>query len=157
MGWKTTKNPIDLMVELAGPTALSGAVGWAAWSLATPLAAVAGAVATWTIGYGLIRRVGSNRDRPLLAAFDPVLIHDAADGDSELLLDDPLADPPLNSRVVRLFADAEPTPGDLVARIADFLGDPVRTEPTTGEARRPTDDASEALHAALANIRASLR
>ena len=43
--------------------------------------------------------------------------------DSVLILDDPLVEAPTDSRVVRLFAKPEPTPGELVERISDFLGE----------------------------------
>jgi len=157
VGWKTTKNPIDRLAELVAPAVLSGAVGWAAWSLATLIAAVTGAVAAWAIAYALIRRTDNDRDRLRLEAFEPAPIDEAVDYVGELLLDDPLVYPTQDSRVVRLFAEAEPTPGELVARIADFLGDPVRSDRATAEPRQSSTDASEALHAALANIRSSLR
>jgi hypothetical protein len=74
------------------------------------------------------------------------------------LLDDPIIEVAPESRVVQLFARAEPTPGELVLRIEDYLSDGRRTPAREASAaqQRPVD-ASAALHAALANIRASLR
>lgn len=99
----------------------------------------------------------------------------ADDGDA-LLLDDPLprAEP---SRVVRLFGNAPagepavgdpaaiPAPGEMLARIETFLGThrgpaPVTVLPAAaaGAARAAASaEASAALHAALADIRRSLR
>jgi hypothetical protein len=61
--------------------------------------------------------------------------------------------------VVRLFERQELTPGELVDRIASYLGGDRQPEPVP---QRPAEDqfsadASAALHAALANIKASLR
>lgn len=91
------------------------------------------------------------------AGFEPVPFEEAV-ADDVLLLDDPLIEIEPESRVVQLFAKAEPTPGELVLRIEDYLGDgrrPPAPDASTPE-QRPID-ASAALHAALANIRASLR
>jgi len=97
------------------------------------------------------------------AAIDPVepeldeLLLEAKD--EILILDDPLVAPPSDPRVVRLFERQEPTPGELVDRITDFLGGSRQPAPVP---QRPVEDhysvdASAALHAALANIKASLR
>ena len=68
----------------------------------------------------------------------------------ELILDDILAKLSPDSRVVRLFDPAAmPTPGHLKARIDQHLN---------GESpRAPLEDASQALHEALAELRRSLR
>ena len=82
-----------------------------------------------------------------------------------LLLDDPV--PVAESRVVRLFtatsempqvSGAIPPPGEMLARIENFLGanrapPPVPASPSNAASA----DASAALHAALADIRRSLR
>jgi hypothetical protein len=86
----------------------------------------------------------------------------------ELLLDTPLA-PAEGSRVVRLFGDAPqpaleattiPAPGEMLARIEDFLGvargSAAAAEPAPN-ANFASAEASAALHAALADIRRSLR
>ena len=95
-----------------------------------------------------------------IPVFEPAVLEltDAL-GPDELLLDDPLVEVAADARVVRLFAKQEPTPGELVERIADFLGDgrrPAQAAHYRADAQPPVD-ASTALHAALANIRASLR
>ena len=76
-----------------------------------------------------------------------------------MILDDPLVEPSLDSRVVRLFEREEPTPGELVDRIADFLGGSRQPAlvPKSPVDDQFSGDASAALHAALANIKASLR
>jgi hypothetical protein len=79
--------------------------------------------------------------------------------DSVLELNDRLNAPDSDSRVVRLFEPQDPTPGELVDRIAYFLGEGGRaalSEGPSADIGRPPD-ASAALHHALANIRASLR
>jgi hypothetical protein len=71
-------------------------------------------------------------------------------GEEPLLLDDPLPAPHSDSRVVQLFdRKAMPTPGQLQSRIDDHLA---------GASPRPgQSDASQALAAALAELRRSLR
>ena len=66
-----------------------------------------------------------------------------------LLLDDPLPEPESDSRVVQLSErKAMPTPGQLQSRIDDHLA---------GASPRGQSDASQALAAALAELRRSLR
>ena len=70
----------------------------------------------------------------------------------ELLLEDRLAMPDPDSRVVRLFsAEAMPTAGQLRERIDRHLACSSRTAPPV------IPDASQALFAALADLRSSLR
>ena len=91
-------------------------------------------------------------------SFEPLPIEEATDQFDELLLDDPLVEIAPDSRVVKLFARGEPTPGELVLRIEDYLNDGRRAPaPDAVAAEQPPVDASAALHAALANIRATLR
>ena len=91
------------------------------------------------------------------ARFEPVSFEECFEEDV-LLLDDPLGGIEPDARVVRLFARDEATPGELVTRIADYLGDERRIlAQAAGEGQQTPPDASAALHAALANIRASLR
>ncbi len=110
---------------------------------------------------------------------DVSLLDQPIGSDDALLLDDPLPALDQESRVVRLFAAQSPRsrravagqspgsdeaapplagPGEMVARIEDFLelgrGGAAVAE---GEARAASIDASAALHAALADIRRSLR
>ena len=156
MDWAVNKHPAEWVVETLAPALLAAAAGWSAWRIGLPLAATAaGATMTLALGVVAMRLAG---DQPIaeLGAFDPVVFDDPSATD-ELLLDDPLIEAQPDSRVVRLFEREEPTPGELVTRISDYLGSarPAPTLETGQEVDRP--DASAALHAALANIRASLR
>jgi hypothetical protein len=155
MSW-TKKHPVEVAAELVAPALLAAAAGWAAWALGLPLATIAavGAFAL-TVAVLAIRQVGGTSGLSD-ASFEPVPI--TADEMGELLLDDPLVEIEPDSRVVRLFARAEPTPGELVLRIEDYLNDGRRAPaPEAGAAEQRPADASAALTAALANIRATLR
>jgi hypothetical protein len=156
MNW-TSKHPVEVTAEWGAPILLAIAAGWAASTAGLPLVAV-GASATMSLALGVIgmRLAGGSPICPE-PNFQPVAFEDAVGEPDELLLDDPLTEIPADSRVVRLFARPEPTPGELVLRIEDYLSDGRRVpaEASAGD-QRPID-ASAALHAALANIRASLR
>ena len=136
---------------------LAIAAGWAASVAGLPWAAVAasGAIAL-AVGVVSMRLADAG---PIIAAtdFEPVPFEDAMQA-GELLLDDPLIEAAPDSRVVQLFARQEPTPGELVLRIEDYLSDGRRGSASDAKDvdQRPVD-ASAALHVALANIRASLR
>lgn len=149
-------HPAELVVDWCAIAALATAAGWSAWATtANPLGAVAAttvALAGGRLASGWFGRSQADGDN---CAFVPVPFEEATDED-ELLLDDPLVDLEPDSRVVRMFERQDATPGELVARIADYLGE--RTPPAGVQipVQRPLD-ASAALHAALANIRASLR
>ena len=88
-----------------------------------------------------------------------LVLTDADRVDAPLVLDDILAELGPDSRVVRLFdrraMTAAPTAGQLQSRIADHLrGEAARYTPS----HAPTpSDASQALSAALAELRRSLR
>ena len=86
--------------------------------------------------------------------FEPAQFEPDED-DEVLLLDDRLVEPEADSRVVRLFARPEPTPGELVLRIADYLSEQGKPAARSFAGRARPVDASAALHAALANIRAN--
>ena len=156
MNW-ASKHPVEVIAEWGAPALLAVATGWAASAAGLPLAAVAAAgTMALAIGVVMMRLAGG---APIVAevGFELVPFEDIM-ADDELLLDDPLVEIAPDSRVVRLFAKAEPTPGELVLRIEDYLSDG-RRSPAPMEAtveQRPVDT-SAALHAALANIRASLR
>jgi hypothetical protein len=155
MAWAGKPHPAEILVEWGTPMVPAVAAGWAASAAGLPLAAmVAAGMIALTTGVVAMRLAGG---APLAEepGFEPVAFEDAV---TELLLDDPLVENASDSRVVQLFADPDPTPGELVSRISDYLNDGRRGPPATGEApeQRPVD-ASDALHAALANIRASLR
>jgi hypothetical protein len=150
------KHPVEVVAEWVAPALLATAAGWAAWMAVLPLAAVAafGAMA-FAVAFVAMRLAGGAVNS-VEAGFEPVPIEDAAV--DELLLDDPLVEIAADSRVVQLFAQPEPTPGELVLRIEDYLNDGRRApQSDTAEVDQRPVDASAALHAALANIRASLR
>lgn len=80
-------------------------------------------------------------DQPLIAGSEAI---------AELLLDDPLPVPAIDSRVVQLFAEGRmPNAGQLRDRIDRHLADAGKQAPST--------DASDALSEALAELRRSLR
>jgi len=154
------KHPAEVLAEWGAPALLAAAAGWAAWTVGlSPVAAPVSAGLAFFVGLATMRLVGGTAEQTL-SAFEPVLFEICGDAgaDDELLLDDPLEVAP-DSRVVQLFARPEATPGELVLRIEDYLGDGRRAvAPVTAtDEAPPAHDASAALHAALANIRASLR
>lgn len=99
----------------------------------------------------LTDRVGSPDELVLTEA-------DRLDSDAPLVLDDILAAIGPDSRVVRLFdrkaMPATATPGELQARIANHVADGTLRAPP---AEFHPSDASQALSAALAELRRSLR
>jgi hypothetical protein len=160
---------LETAAEWGAPMLLAAAFGWAGLRLGAPLAGVAAAAAvSFAGGLGVIRRTNSAAAATIpsfeIGEIEPIepqeydeLLLEAKD--ELLILDDPLVEPSPDSRVVRLFDRQEPTPGELVDRITNFLdGD---RQPALVPQRPAEDqysvDASAALHAALANIRASLR
>ena len=152
------QHPADTLAEWVAPAVLAAAAAWAAWMIFRwPLASLVGACVALAIGICAMRILGAPRQPVANSGFEPVSFEECVEDDI-LLLDDPLGNAEPDSRVVRLFAQDEATPGELVARIADYLGDrkPVGDAHAAGGSATPPD-ASAALHAALANIRASLR
>ena len=166
MSWAGKQHPVEVAVEWLAPIPLAFAVGWAGGRLGlSSIEAMALGVAVLAIGFAAVR-TGGGTGPVALQGFEPAdftsveldeLVLDEMD--SVLELSDRLDEPDPDSRVVRLFAREEPTPGELVDRIAYFLGEGARAAPAESSAadisRLP--DASAALHDALANIRASLR
>ena len=183
MDWKAKRPRIEIVVECGAACVVGAAVGFALLRLGAGGIVVAGAAGVATAAMALCvlalvdRDAGTARsefalvDLPLAGdTQDDVLLLDAANEchaptTDELLLDDPL---PLasESRVVRLFTAAPdvgaggviPAPGEMLARIETFLGtgrgSAFESAPPAHDA---SVDASAALHAALADIRASLR
>ncbi|RIX27359.1 hypothetical protein [Sphingomonas edaphi] len=149
-------HPIETSVEWLAAAALASATCWSVWALtALPVAAVAGAIVTAIVSKLILAAIGRSSTQAIAAAFVPVAFEEATFAD-ELLLDDPLISIDPDSRVVRLFERPDATPGELVTRISDFLGE--RAAPVSAQVPEYSPvDASAALHAALANIRASLR
>lgn len=166
MNWASKQHPVETIVEWVAPIPLAIAFAWACLRLGLNRnEAAAAAVAALTAGFAILRIAGRKAEGQSFS-FEPAAIETVAPEPEELLLEekdelleleDELVEVADDSRVVRLFAREEPTPGELVERIADFLGDSRRPVPAAPvEAARPAD-ASAALQAALANIRASLR
>jgi len=166
MNWTGRSHPVETLAEWGAPLLLAAACAWAANMAGLPLAAkAAGGAIALSAGVTAMRMAGKpsseRRAGFAPAAFegdegqDELLLDQPVD---ELLLDDPLVEPDAASRIVRLFERQEPTPGELVLRISDYLSDqgkaPIQVPPA---AEQQPADASEALHAALANIRANLR
>ena len=157
MNW-TTQHAGESLIEWGAPAVLAAAVGWAAFALSGAALAGAGAAAVAMVaGVLAMRRTDVTEPGLVLSDYEIEPIDDAMR--DELLLDDPLGDVAANSRVVSMFEREPATPGALVTRIADYLGErspDAGVAEDRGEHRVPTD-AGAALHAALANIRASLR
>ena len=166
MSWAGKQHPVETAVEWLAPIPLAFAAGWASSKMGLPAAAaLAIAVAVLAAGIAAVRLVGGacpvRLENFQPAEFEPVEPDELVleEEDSILELSDRLDDVVPDSRVVRLFEREDPTPGELVDRIAMFLGEGRSQEPAdrpaAAAARLP--DASAALHEALANIRASLR
>ena len=166
MNWASKQHPVETIVEWIAPIPLALAAAWACLRLGlNRIEASAAGVAALTAGFVVLRIAGRKAARPLFE-FEPVAVEPVSPDLDELLLEerdelleleDELVEVPEDSRVVKLFARDDPTPGELVDRIADFLGEGKRPAPVAPiEAAAPVD-ASAALQAALANIRASLR
>jgi hypothetical protein len=183
MDWKAQRPAIEIAAEWIATACVGGATAFAAWALApatlaliaAPATGIAGAMAALFALGRVARRVPSPADGFVPVPFGIEEEAQARDkpvaADDCLLLDDPIPAVAEESRVVRLFAVPQaaepaplPAPGEMAARIEDFLGGsrpgpvaaapPSFTPPATAPA---TADASAALHAALADIRRSLR
>lgn len=123
------------------------------WGIA-PLAAVGTAAVGGAATLAILGRIGRIGDELSFAVGDLEFEEPA---DDALLLEDRLAEPAEDSRVVRLFAVgagyAPEMPGALAARIDQFLGGtrpPLRAVPAQ-------PDAAQELYEALADIRRTLR
>ena len=166
MSWAGKQHPLEAAVEWLAPITLSLAVGWAGWrlGLSTILSVGLGAAAL-AAGIAAFRLAGRGASIAI-QGFQPAEFESIEAGellleekDSILELHDRLEEPNPDSRVVHLFERHDPTPGELVDRIVDFLSEGRRPDPVDhpmAESNR-LPDASAALHDALANIRASLR
>lgn len=153
------KHPLDALAEWLAPLILAIAAGWSGSRLGGSILEAAGAaVAALIVGLAAMRLLGTAREGSADASFEPMPLEECVEEIGELLLDDPLIEIESDSRVVKLFAREEATPGELVARIEDYLGEGrIRPAVPAKEGSASPPDASAALHAALANIRASLR
>ena len=161
MTGKATLIPVESALDWCASAVLAAAAGWAAWRLAAPPAYTAGAgLAGLALGLLAMRGLGTAGRDEFFASFEPAPFAGNDVEPDELLLDDPLVEMEADARVVRLFERDVATPGEMVARIANFLGDEDRSTVVPLAIREESaspPDASAALHAALANIRASLR
>lgn len=168
MSWSAKKHPIEMAAEWLAPAIFALSSGWAAIQLKVALQ-LAGALVIFlfSAAFLALRLVGTSK-KPPRYGFEPAAVDTVERLDLDallfsqeeevLILDDPLIEPSADSRVVQLFARQEPTPGELVEKITEFLGgggQPVHVNEETRPGQ--TLDASAALHSALANIRASLR
>lgn len=137
------------LFDLGGASALAGAMGFAVFELGPPDylpfgAAVAASLA-FLAAYAALKRIG---DEP---AALPLSIFAASDIEPQpapeaLLLDDVLGRIGPESRVVRMFApDQVPTASQLQAPSDCYTGSAC------------AEDAADALHQALADIRRALR
>lgn len=159
MDFEAPPPPIERAVDLLAALCLGGASGFAlamllpldglAQAATASVGGVALAVATWLGLAGVVKR------RDLTGVkFEPATFSPTDEATDELLLDDPVVTLIAESRVVQLFRpEPLPEPGELAARIGVFLDG--RQAPALAEPVQP--DASAALHAALADIRRSLR
>ena len=156
MDWAGKPHPVEALAEWLAPMVLAAAVAWAASAVGLPLAAKAGSgVLALSVGIVAMRMAG----RPAVAGqaeFEPVAL-DASNAVDVLLLEDALVEPAPDSRVVRLFERKDATPGELVLRISDYLIEQGKEPVVDHAVDNDPVDASAALHAALANIRANLR
>lgn len=168
---------LDWLAEITGAAAMMLAVGFAGLQLAPvlglgqPIVLLAGGIAGAIAGI-VMRAVPPAPRRHALPSFalaplevDPLLLDCALDEpllltdvleDDVLILDDSLARPDAGSRVVQLFATPRlPTPGQLKDRIDRHLAS--GTMHAVREFDGPASDASDALYAALNDLRRSLR
>jgi hypothetical protein len=176
------RHAIDIATEFLAVASLSGAVSFALWMLAPTgrggadlaLAAVAGALAGM-LAFVTLTRVDRRPPIGIGIGFEPLplgttMAPDEQDDDGVvemdedadvLVLDQPLRPIDRDSRVIQLFAGERaprsepsadlPGAGEMVARIEHFL------RPDRAPEAALADDANAALHAALADIRRSLR
>jgi hypothetical protein len=163
----------DRVAELGGGAALAGGGGAAAWLIA-PLAGVAPVVlasavaaAGGLLGWAIVRAAPGAKIPRSMPYFhlDPVADLVADELAMSLLLLDEAEGQAEPSRVVQLFdPPAADTPGAMQERIAAYLGDsvflaalPSGGPPAPWNGSPAIRDASDALHAALDEIRLSLR
>lgn len=150
------RHPAETLADWGAPAVLAMASAWSGWTVMGIAAGLGAGLLAAALGALAMRILGRSHPVEPEAAFEPVSFDDAPC--DELLLDDPLVEIEESSRVVRLFDRQEATPGELVARIEGYLGNGrSKTSVAAEEGSAAPPDASAALHAALANIRASLR
>ncbi len=166
MSWARKPHPVEVAIEWLAPVPLALAVGWASWRIGLSSIESVGLGGCALAAGHLAFKLGSGNRLAPLQGFQPAEFASIEpdelvleETDAVLELNDRLEQTTSDARVVRLFERQEPTPGELVDRIVDFLAEgrgPTQFERPAVEGGRPPD-ASAALHDALANIRASLR
>ena len=156
MKWAGKPHPVEALADWGAPTVLACAAAWAASMAGLPLPAKAASGAMALLAGMVAMRMAGRTPLVDNARFEPVEF-EPQDDEGVLLLDDPLVEVAPDSRVVRLFARNDPTPGELVLRISDYLSEQGKAPTAAEPPIEQQVDASAALHAALANIRATLR
>ena len=146
---KAHDNGAAWLFDLGGASALAGAAGFAFLKLGSsdhlPFGAAVAATLAFLASYAVLKRIGGEPAALPLNSFTAPEIEPEPEPDA-LLLDDVLASIGPESRVVRMFApDQMPTAGQLRARIDRHVGG------------GNDDDAADAMHQALADIRKALR
>ena len=145
---KAHDNDAGWLFDLGGASALAVAVGFAVLKLGPTdflpsEAAVAGSLA-FLVAYAVLKRIDGEPAALPLTLFTAPEIEPEPEPEA-LLLDDALVSMGPDSRVVRMFdPDHVPTAGQLRAQIDRHVGG-------------ASDDAADALHQALADIRKALR
>lgn len=163
----------DLIAEAVGALSLAAGMGFSGWVVAAPLGfdpSLIGSGAAFIgllVGWAVIRAVPVAVVLPDLSiALAP--IESVAPGPStgedegELLLDTPIFVPHGDTCVVRLFgADRPLTAGELQAQIDAYRREagalPRAASPALWDGPQTITDARDALHAALNELRRSLR
>lgn len=179
MEWKQQAHPVERAAIAVAGVSFGAAIAFALFMLAplagtflTGTAGVGGLAAAFG-GLALLTRIDQSRpgDRGEIRLIDFVeaVDHPEEEGsaeraidEDELLLDDPIVPISPDSRVVRLFNPEQPPeplpePGELAARIVTYLDSERGKSRIAVNSALVTGDASAALHAALADIRRSLR
>jgi hypothetical protein len=152
------------VVDIGSASLFAGAAGYSALLLSSPAAGAAAAAIAFVGAHRALGRIDSQprfalrefalggieeaeEDELLLTELTELLLVETVKTDDELLLDDRLAEPEPDSRVVRLFDPRTmPTAGELHARVERHL--------SKGAAY---PDATAELHDALTALRNSLR
>ncbi|MEO5640428.1 MAG: hypothetical protein ABIQ98_01520 [Sphingomicrobium sp.] len=160
----------DQAAELFGAASLGAGAGFSVWWIApvVDLAAFpttsAAVLAGTTIGWALVRLAPGATITPLPVSFEQVSIEvgdGAAQARDAASLDREAPADLEESRVVRLFEPrATPTAGELQTRIEAHLGHSAQDSgrpPAPWDGPSTIPDASDALHAALDDLRRSLR
>ena len=152
------------LVDIGSASLFAGAAGYSALLLVSPVAGAAGAAIAFVGAYGALGRIDrqprfglpefavsaveAEEDELLLTELTELLLVETVQADDELLLEDRLAEPEPDSRVIRLFDPRTlPTAGELHDRVERHL--------SKGSAAYP--DATSELHEALTALKNSLR